>query len=121
MRRRLMADNDEAVLDESTPGETPGDSSPDLGASAEAQDAVQETLIEVWAVLRTASWSKVSRRCRSALGWHAVLTITGKGNRIGSQRISPSWMQNARTVSETGDDETISLHQRSRPTAWGAR
>ncbi len=46
-----MADNDEAVLDESTPGETPGDGSPELGASAEAQDAVQETLIEVWAIL----------------------------------------------------------------------
>ncbi len=51
MRRRLMADTDEAVLDESTPGDAPGDGSPDLGASAEAQDAVQETPIEVWAVL----------------------------------------------------------------------
>ncbi len=28
-----------------------GGGSPDLGASAEAQDAVHETLIEVWAVL----------------------------------------------------------------------
>ncbi len=51
MRRRLMADTDEVVLDESTPGDAPGDGSPDLGASAEAQDAVQETLIEVWAIL----------------------------------------------------------------------
>ncbi len=46
-----MADTDEVVLDESTPGDAPGDGSPDLGASAEAQDAVHGALIEVWAVL----------------------------------------------------------------------
>ncbi len=46
-----MADTDEVVLDESTPGDGPGGGSPDLGASAEAQDAVHGTLIEVWAVL----------------------------------------------------------------------
>ncbi len=46
-----MADTDEVVLDESTPGDAPGGGSPDLGASAEALDAVHETLIEVWAVL----------------------------------------------------------------------
>ncbi len=46
-----MADTDEVVLDESTPGDAPDDGSSDLGASAEAQDAVHETLIEVWAVL----------------------------------------------------------------------
>ena len=46
-----MADTDEVVLDESTPADAPGDGSPDLGASAEAQDAVHGTLIEVWAVI----------------------------------------------------------------------
>ncbi len=46
-----MADTDEVILDESLPGDSPGGGSPDLGASAEAQDAVHETLIEVWAVL----------------------------------------------------------------------
>ena len=46
-----MADTDEVVLDESTPGDGPGGGSPDLGASGEAQNAVHETLIEVWAVL----------------------------------------------------------------------
>ncbi len=46
-----MADTDETALDDSTPGDAPGGGSPDLGASAEAQDAVHETLIEVWAVL----------------------------------------------------------------------
>ena len=46
-----MADTDEVVLDESTPGDGPGGGSPDLGVSVEAQDAVHETLIEVWAVL----------------------------------------------------------------------
>ena len=46
-----MADTDEVDLDESMPGDGPGGGSPDLGASAEAQDAVHETLIEVWAVL----------------------------------------------------------------------
>ncbi len=46
-----MADTDEVVLDESTPADAPGGGSPDLGASAEAHNAVHETLIEVWAVL----------------------------------------------------------------------
>ncbi len=46
-----MADTDEVVLDESTPGDGPVGGSPALGPSAEAQDAVHETLIEVWAVL----------------------------------------------------------------------
>ncbi len=46
-----MADTDEVVLDESTPADAPGGGSPDLGASAEARNAVHETLIEVWAVL----------------------------------------------------------------------
>lgn len=46
-----MADTDEAVLDDSTPGDAPSGGSPDLGAGAEAQDAVHEALIEVWAVL----------------------------------------------------------------------
>ena len=46
-----MADTDEVVLDESTPGDGPVGGSPDLGASAEAQDAVHEILVEVWALL----------------------------------------------------------------------
>ena len=46
-----MADTDEVVLDESTPGDAPDDGSSDLRASAEAQDAVYETIVEVWAVL----------------------------------------------------------------------
>ncbi len=46
-----MADTDELVLDESTPGDGPSGGSPDLGASAEAQDAVREILVEVWALL----------------------------------------------------------------------
>ncbi len=46
-----MSDTDEIVLDESTPGNAPGGGSPNLGAGAEAQDAVNEALIEVWAVL----------------------------------------------------------------------
>ncbi len=46
-----MADTDDVVLDESMPGDGPDGGSPDLGASAEAQDAVHETLIEVWAVI----------------------------------------------------------------------
>ncbi len=46
-----MAETDEIVLDDSTPGDAPGGGSPDLGASAEEQDAVHETLIEVWAVI----------------------------------------------------------------------
>ncbi len=44
-----MADTDEVVLDESTPGDAAGDGSLDLGAKA--QDAVYETIVEVWAVL----------------------------------------------------------------------
>ncbi len=46
-----MADTDEVVLDESTPADASGSGSPDLGASAEAQNAVHGTLIEVWAVI----------------------------------------------------------------------
>ena len=46
-----MADTDEVVLDESLPGDSPGGGSPDLGASAEAQDAVHEILVEVRALL----------------------------------------------------------------------
>ncbi len=46
-----MAETDEIVLDDSMPGDGPGSGSADLGASAEAQDAIHETLIEVWAVL----------------------------------------------------------------------
>ncbi len=49
-----MADTDEVALDESTPGDAPDDGSSDLGASAEAQDAVYETIVEVWAILGTA-------------------------------------------------------------------
>ncbi len=39
------------ILDESTPGDAPDDGSQESGVGAEAQDAVQETPIEVWAVL----------------------------------------------------------------------
>ena len=46
-----MAESDEIVLDDSTPGDGPASGSADLGASAEEQDAVHQTLIEVWAVL----------------------------------------------------------------------
>ncbi len=46
-----MADTDEVDLDESMPGDGPSGGSLDLRASAEAQDAVHETLIEVWAVI----------------------------------------------------------------------
>jgi flagellar motor switch protein FliN/FliY len=46
-----MADTDEVVLDEFTPGDALDDGSSDLGASAKAQDAVYETIVEVWAVL----------------------------------------------------------------------
>ena len=46
-----MADTDEVVLDDSTPGDALGGGSPDFGASAEAQNAVHGTLIEVWAVI----------------------------------------------------------------------
>jgi flagellar motor switch protein FliN/FliY len=45
-----MADTDEVVLDESTPGDAPDDGSPDL-LGTKAQDAVYETIVEVWAVL----------------------------------------------------------------------
>ncbi len=67
-----MADNDETVLDDSTPGDAPSDGSPDLGASAEAPDAVQEALIEVWAVL-----GKVSIPIRQLLkmGRGAVIAL----------------------------------------------
>ncbi len=44
-----MADTDEVVLDESTPGDAAGGGS--LGLGAKAQDAVYETIVEVWAVL----------------------------------------------------------------------
>ena len=50
-----MADTDEAVLDDSTPGDAPSDGSPGTGTNAEAQDAVHEAVIEVWAVLGKAS------------------------------------------------------------------
>ncbi len=46
-----MADADEMVLDDSTPADAPGDGSPDLGARAEAQISIHESLIEVWAIL----------------------------------------------------------------------
>ncbi len=46
-----MADTDETALDGSTPRDVPSDGSPELNANAEAQDAVHEALIEVWAVL----------------------------------------------------------------------
>ena len=44
-----MADTDEVDLDESTPGDAAGGGS--LGLGAKAQDAVYETIVEVWAVL----------------------------------------------------------------------
>ncbi len=50
-----MADTDEVVLDQPTPGDALGGGSPDFGASAEAQNAVHETLIEVWAVIGNVS------------------------------------------------------------------
>ena len=67
-----MADTDETVLDESTPGDTPDDGSPDLNASAEASDAVNEAIIEVWAVL-----GKVSLPIRQLLkmGRGAVIAL----------------------------------------------
>ncbi len=67
-----MADTDEMVLDNSTPGDGPGGGSPDLGASAETQDAVHETFIEVWAVL-----GKVSMPIRQLLkiGRGAVIAL----------------------------------------------
>ena len=48
-----MADIDEVVLEEFTLGDGLDDGSPDLGAGAETQDAVHETVIELWAVLGT--------------------------------------------------------------------
>jgi flagellar motor switch protein FliN/FliY len=67
-----MADTDETAQDDSTPGDAPGVGSPDLGASAEAQDAVHEALIEVWAVL-----GKVSIPIRQLLkmGRGAVIAL----------------------------------------------
>ncbi len=67
-----MADTDETALDDSTPGDAPSDGSPDLGAGAEAQDAVHEALIEVWAVL-----GKVSIPIRQLLkmGRGAVIAL----------------------------------------------
>ncbi len=72
-----MADTDEIVLDESTPGDGPGGGSPDLGASAEAHNAVHETLIEVWAVL-----GKVSMPMYQLLkmGRGAVITLDQSPN-----------------------------------------
>ncbi len=67
-----MADTDETVLDDSTPEDAPGVGSPDLGANAEARDAVNEALIEVWAVL-----GKVSVPIRQLLkmGRGAVIAL----------------------------------------------
>ncbi len=67
-----MADDGETVLDDSTPGDAPSDGSPDLGANAEAQDAVHEAVIEVWAVL-----GKVSLPIRQLLkmGRGAVIAL----------------------------------------------
>ena len=48
-----MADTDEVVLDDSTPGDSPDDGSPDLGVSASAQDAIHEIIVDVWAILGT--------------------------------------------------------------------
>ena len=67
-----MAETDEIVLDDSTLEDAPGAGSPDLGASAEAQDAIHETLIEVWAVL-----GKISMPIRQLLkiGRGAVIAL----------------------------------------------
>ncbi len=67
-----MADTDETILDDAAPGDAPSDGSPDLGADAESQDAVQEALIEVWAVL-----GKVSIPIRQLLrmGRGAVIAL----------------------------------------------
>lgn len=67
-----MADTDETALDVSTPGDAPSDGSSDLGANAEAQDAVQEVLVEVWVVL-----DKVSIPIRQLLkmGRGAVIAL----------------------------------------------
>ena len=48
-----MVDTDEEVLDESMPGDAPDDGSQESGVGAEAQDAVQESIVEVWAILGT--------------------------------------------------------------------
>ena len=67
-----MADADEAVLDDSSPEDAPRDGSPEFGAGTEAQDAVHEALIEVWAVL-----GKVSIPIRQLLkmGRGAVIAL----------------------------------------------
>ena len=67
-----MADTDETVLGDSTPEDAPSDGSPDFGASTEAQDAVHEAFIEVWAVL-----GKVSVPIRQLLkmGRGAVIAL----------------------------------------------
>ena len=67
-----MADTDETVLGDSTPEDAPSDGSPDFGAGTEAQDAVHEALIEVWAVL-----GKVSVPIRQLLkmGRGAVIAL----------------------------------------------
>ena len=67
-----MADAVETDLDDSTPGDAPSDGSPDFGDSTEAQDAVHEARIEVWAVL-----GKVSIPIRQLLkmGRGAVIAL----------------------------------------------
>ncbi len=67
-----MADTDETALDGSTPSDAPSDGSPELSVNAEAQDAVHEALIEVWAVL-----GKVSIPIRQLLkmGRGAVIAL----------------------------------------------
>ncbi len=67
-----MADTDEVVLDDSPPEDAPSDGSADFGAGTEAQDAVHEALVEVWAVL-----GKVSIPIRQLLkmGRGAVIAL----------------------------------------------
>ncbi len=67
-----MADTDEVVLDQPTPGDATGDGSPDSGANAETHDAVHKALIEVWMVL-----GKVSIPIRQLLkmGRGAVIAL----------------------------------------------
>ena len=67
-----MADTDETALDGSTPRDAPSDGSPELSANTEAQHAVHEALIEVWAVL-----GKVSIPIRQLLkmGRGAVIAL----------------------------------------------
>ncbi len=48
-----MADTDEMALDKFIPDDASDDGSSDLGTSAEAQDAVYETIVDVWAILGT--------------------------------------------------------------------